>query len=123
MIRKYGPLRTTTWTLSVGTVGLLLLGASDLAALEFGAVSAVAWIGVVYAGVFALAVAYLLWYRGVQRIGSSRTAAYSNLVPVVALLVAWAWLGEVPSVLQWMGAAVILVGISVTRMGTSELRV
>ena len=122
MIRKYGPLRTTTWTLSVGTIGLLLLGWPDLADLEWAAVSPVAWIGVVYAGVFALSIAYLLWYRGVQRIGSSRTAAYSNLVPVVALLVAWGWLGEVPSALQWIGAAIILGGISVTRMGTSELR-
>jgi drug/metabolite transporter (DMT)-like permease len=122
MIQKYGPLRTTTWTLAVGTVGLVLLGAPDLAALEFSEVSMVAWIGVVYAGVFALSIAYLLWYRGVQRIGSSRTAAYSNLVPVVALLVAWGWLGEVPSALQWVGAAVILGGISVTRMGTSRQR-
>lgn len=122
MIRKYGPLRTTTWTLAVGAVGLVLLGIPDLAALEYRSVSATAWVGVVYAGVFALSVAYLLWYRGVQRIGSSRTAAYSNLVPVVALLVAWGWLGEVPSVLQWVGAAVILGGISVTRMGTSRLQ-
>lgn len=122
MIQKYGPLRTTTWTLSVGTVGLLALGAPDLAALQFGSVSPVAWFGVVYAGVFALSIAYLLWYRAVQRIGSSRTAAYSNLVPVVALLVAWGWLGEVPSAIQWVGAAVILGGISVTRMGTSEQR-
>ena len=122
MIRKYGPLRTTTWTLAVGTVGLVLLGAPDLVALQFASVSPVAWMGVVYAGVFALSVAYILWYRGVQRIGSSRTAAYSNLVPVGARRVAGGGRGEVPRALQWVGAAVILGGISVTRMGTSRLR-
>jgi drug/metabolite transporter (DMT)-like permease len=122
LIREYGPLRTTSWTLAVGTVGLVALGWPDLSGLSWAAVSPLAWFGVVYAGVFALSVAYILWYRGVQRIGSSRTAAYSNLVPVVALLVAWGWLGEVPSQLQWVGAAVILGGISVTRMGTTQKR-
>jgi drug/metabolite transporter (DMT)-like permease len=71
---------------------------------------------VVYAGVLAIGVAYILWNRGVRKIGSSRTAAYQNLTPVVALLVAWAWLEEVPTPLQLAGAAVILVGISLARM-------
>jgi drug/metabolite transporter (DMT)-like permease len=62
-------------------------------------------------------IAYLLWYRGLQRLGNSRTAIYQNLVPVAALLTAWLWLDEVPSVLQLGGAAVILGGISLARWG------
>jgi drug/metabolite transporter (DMT)-like permease len=62
-------------------------------------------------------IAYLLWYRGVQRLGNSRTAVYSNLVPVAALLTAWLWLHEVPTGLQIGGATVILAGISMARWG------
>ena len=74
------------------------------------------WGGVAYSGVFSIGIAYLLWYRGVQRLGNSRTAVYSNLVPVSALLTAWLWLGEVPTGLQLMGAVVILGGLTGTRL-------
>jgi len=46
-----------------------------------------------------------------------QTSTYSNLTPVVALAVAWAWLGEVPRPLQIAGATVVLGGISLARLG------
>lgn len=117
MVRKYGSLPVTAWTLWIGSVGLILLGLPDLMKTPLGQASAVAWTGVVYAGVMAVGLAYILWNRGVRKIGSSRTAAYQNLVPVIALLVAWIWLGETPSALQVGGAAIILGGVSLARMG------
>ena len=57
-----------------------------------------------------------LWNRGVRQLGNSRTAVYSNLVPVVALLTAWITLGERPTLLQVAGAAVILWGLRLTRV-------
>jgi drug/metabolite transporter (DMT)-like permease len=80
-----------------------------------------AWIGVVYAGLMAIGVAYVLWNRGVRRIGSSRTAAYQNLVPVVALLTAWLWLGEMPTILQIGGAAVVLGGLTLARVAGEKV--
>jgi drug/metabolite transporter (DMT)-like permease len=115
LVTKYGPLPVTAWTLWIGTAGLVLWGAPTLTSFPISAPSALSWVGVVYAGVMAIGLAYLLWNRGVRRIGSSRTAAYQNLVPVVALLVAWLWLGEVPRPLQMAGAGVVLVGITLTR--------
>lgn len=114
-IRRYGALRTTTWTLWAGTPLLVLMGLPSLARSDLGAVSAAAWLGVVYAGLLSVGLAYLIWYRGVQRLGNNRTAVYSNLVPVAALLTAWVWLGEVPTPLQLVGAAVILLGLTVAR--------
>jgi drug/metabolite transporter (DMT)-like permease len=115
LVRKYGPIRVTTWTLWVGTPMLVLLAAPTLTETAWTAVPLVVWGGVVFSGLFALAIAYLLWYRGVQRIGNSRTAVYSNLVPVTALITAWIWLGEVPTAAQLSGAAVILGGIWLAR--------
>jgi drug/metabolite transporter (DMT)-like permease len=122
LVQRYGPLRPTAWTLTIGTVGLVAIALGDLAATEFSALSGRAWFGVVYAGVLSLSVAYLLWYRGVERLGSARTAAYSNVVPVITLIVAWAWIGDRPSVIQTVGAAVILGGVWLARMGTSAQR-
>jgi EamA-like transporter family. len=47
-----------------------------------------------YAGLFALALAYVLWYHGVEKLGNSMTAAYSNPVPVWTLIAAWIWTGR-----------------------------
>ncbi len=52
-----------------------------------------------------------------KKIGSTRTAVYSNLIPVVAIGVAWIWLGEQPNWLQLTGAAGIFAGIALTRIG------
>lgn len=115
LTQRYGSLRVTGWTLWVGTVGLVAMGAPFLLRTPLGRVSPVAWGSVVYAGVFAIGLAYALWYRGVRRLGSSRTAVYSNLVPVVALVVAWAWLGERPSALQVVGALAVIGGLTLAR--------
>jgi len=116
-IRKYGPVRVTAWTLWIGTPLLMALGGPGLSVTDWAAIPLWVWGAVIYAGVFSVAVAYLLWYRGVQRLGNSRTAVYSNLVPVTALLTAWIWLGEVPTVLQAGGAGIILSGIYLARRG------
>lgn len=116
-VRKYGAIRVTAWTLWIGTPILVLVGLPALASTPWREVPGWAWGGVVYAGVLSVGVAYVLWYRGILRLGNSRTALYSNLVPVVALLAAWFWLGEEPTLLQVSGAGVILGGISLARWG------
>ena len=115
-VGHYGALRMTAWTLWVGTPFLVVLGTPSLLRTDFSAVSLGAWLGVAYSGLMAIGIAYLLWYRGVRRLGNSRTAVYSNLVPVAALITAWIWLGEVPTPPQIAGAAVILAGLSVARL-------
>lgn len=116
VIARYGSLRVTAWTLWVGTAALVVLGLPFLARTDLAVLSPAAWGGVAYAGVLAIGVAYLLWYWGVQRIGSTRTSVFSNLVPVVALVVAWAWIGETPTALQLAGAAVVLGGMTLARL-------
>ena len=116
-VRKYGAIRVTSWTLWVGTPWLVLIGTPALLSTPWDEVPGWVWGGVAYAGIFSVGIAYLLWYRGVRRLGNSRTALYSNLVPVAAILTAWVWLGEVPTALQTSGAVVILAGIWLARWG------
>jgi drug/metabolite transporter (DMT)-like permease len=117
MIQKYGSLPVTAWTLWVGSLGLVILGLPSVLRTPLERTSGFAWFGVAYAGILAIGLAYILWYRGVQRIGNSRTAAYSNLTPIVALTVGWIWLGEAPRPLQVAGAGVVLLGLSLARLG------
>jgi drug/metabolite transporter (DMT)-like permease len=109
------PLAITTWTMVTGVPGLLLVSAPDLLATDWAAVSAGAWWGLAYATVLALVLAYLLWNNSVRVAGSNRTAIYGCAIPLVATLVAWPALGETPTPLQAVGAALIVAGVLMTR--------
>ncbi|MGH7475452.1 MAG: DMT family transporter [Longimicrobiales bacterium] len=111
-IRRYGSVAVTAWTMWIGTAGLFLLGIPWLLALGIDRIGEGTWLAVLYSGAFGIGVAYMLWYHGVRTIGNTRTASYSNLVPVFALAIAWAWLDEVPTPTQLIGAAVIIGGVT-----------
>lgn len=115
LVEKYGSVRTTAWTLWVGTVGLLVIGAPALAGQDWGAVGASAWGGLLFSAVLSIGLSYLIWYRGVERIGNTRTAIFSNLTPVVALAFGALWLGERPTPLALLGAALTLGGVLLVR--------
>lgn len=115
LINRYGSVQYTAWTLWVGALVLCMIGLPDVLRTDLAGVSTGAWIGVVYAGALSIGVAYLIWYFGVRRIGNTKTATYSNLVPVVALIAAWIQLGETPLPGQIAGAAVIIAGITLAQ--------
>lgn len=122
LIARYGPVQFTAWTLWTGAIGLTLIGLPAVLRTDLGDVSLNAWFGVLYAGALSIGVAYLIWYYGVRQIGNTRTAAFSNLVPVVALLAAWLHLGEVPSAGQLLGAGVILGGLTLAQVRPRQPR-
>jgi drug/metabolite transporter (DMT)-like permease len=109
------PLAVTAHTTFTGTPGLLLAGLPGMLAIEWGTVPAVAWGSIAYASMLSLGVAYLLWNASVARVGSSRTAIYMCVTPVVAALVAWLVLDERLIPLQGGGAVLIVLGVLLTR--------
>ncbi len=115
LLARYGATAVTAWTLWSGTVLLVLIGLPQLLALPAGTLTLPVWGAVLYAGALSIGIAYMIWYNGVRTIGNTRTAAYSNAVPVVALAIAWAWLGEEPSVGELVGAAIIIGGVTLAQ--------
>ena len=61
-------------------------------------------------GFFGSGVSYALWSFGIARVEAARAGVYSNLVPVVAVLVAWLALGESLGPRQAIGGAIVIVG-------------
>ncbi|HEX8903560.1 MAG TPA: DMT family transporter, partial [Longimicrobiaceae bacterium] len=115
MVRKYGAVRTTAWTMWTGAVGLVLLGAPGLVRQDWGKVGMLDYLAVVFSALFAIGLAYLIWYRGVEKIGNTRTAIFSNLSPVVAVVAAAVLLHEHPSEWALAGAALTLGGVMLVR--------
>jgi drug/metabolite transporter (DMT)-like permease len=116
LIERYGSIAVTAWTLWIGTVGICIIGLPATLRTDLGDVRWTTWLAILYAGALSIGLAYLIWYHGVRALGNTRTAAYSNLTPVVALLVAWLWLDEVPALGQLVGAAIIIVGVWVVQI-------
>ncbi|MFL5508576.1 MAG: DMT family transporter [Gemmatimonadaceae bacterium] len=112
--------RVDVWRLSAitmvgGAVPLMLASAPSIARIDWSNVGAGAWAALLYSSVISMGVAYIFWYRGLRILGPTRTAVYANLQPIVALLAAWAVIGEVPTVFQGVGATTIIAGVFLTR--------
>lgn len=126
MIRRVGAgvnaLQITTITTAAGAPGLLLLGAPGLLRLDWAGLSGKTWAAVAYAILFALVLSYVLYNRAVQAIGSGRTAIYNCVTPLVAMLVAWITLGEVPKGIQFAGVGLVLTGVWVSMRGKTGSR-
>lgn len=120
LIERYGPIRTTAWTLWSGSVILFFAGVPSLLEQDWGTVGPAAWGGVFYSALLSIGLAYLLWYRGVQVLGGARTAVFSNLAPVVALFVGWLWLGEQLTLYALIGAAMVIGGALLVRSRSSS---
>jgi drug/metabolite transporter (DMT)-like permease len=108
-------LQLSAFTMVGGALSLLLVAWPAVARANWSTVPLLGWGAVLYSGIFALVIAYLFWYRGVRVIGPTRTAMYSNLQPIIAVLVAWAMLGETPTIWQAVGAVSIMAGLVLTR--------
>jgi drug/metabolite transporter (DMT)-like permease len=108
-------LRITAITMLMGAPGVILAGVPAVVALEPARIGFNAWAGVVYSALVPLVLSYFIWGRTVQKVGSSRAALYNTGIPVVAALTAWAVRGERPTLLQALGAALILAGVLLSR--------
>lgn len=115
LAQRVEPAQVAAWTLVGGVVPLALFALPDLVRTEWRAVTLTTWGAVAYSGILAMVIAYLIWYHGVRAIGPTRTAMFANLQPIVAVLVAWAALGEVPTLFQGAGASAVLGGLYLAR--------
>jgi len=117
LIQRHSPLYVTGMTMVYGGVPYVLMALPQILRVPWGDVSAWTLTAMVLSALLALNLAYIIWYTGVQRLGPARTSIYSNGVPVVAMIVAALWLGEPLTWNKVLGAAAVLSGVLLTRLG------
>ena len=113
--RRLDPVHLSAFTMLGGTIPLLIFTSTSMASTDWTRLGLAAWGAVFYASVISMGVAYLFWYRGLRVLGPTRTAVYANLQPVIAILVAWIFLSETPTVWQGIGTGTIISGLFLTR--------
>lgn len=117
LMERHSPVGVTGLSMIIGSMLYVPAVSSHLRSIRFGDVTAVTWFTIVYSALFALCVAYTIWYAAVREIGSARTSIYSNLVPVVAMVTAVVFLGEALALRKVVGATAVLAGVILTRVG------
>jgi drug/metabolite transporter (DMT)-like permease len=80
---------------------------------SFSETSMTAWANVFALGVFATALAYLIFFQLLSEAGATNASLVTLIVPASALLFGWLILGENLSMLQLGGFAVLLLGLVV----------
>jgi drug/metabolite transporter (DMT)-like permease len=116
LMRRHSPLAVTGLSMAIGTLIYLPIAWPVLSRVQWSAVSTHTWLAEAYSALFALCVAYTIWYSAVRELGSARTAVYSNLIPIVAMATAVIWLGEPLSPSKLAGAAAVIAGVALTRL-------
>jgi drug/metabolite transporter (DMT)-like permease len=106
------PWRTViAWSFLFGSAGVLVVAVPDLAALQPASVPGSTWLGILYIIVFPTVFAYAASTWAVRRSSPALVAAYSTLQPLVAALLAAAFLGERFGWLEGLGLALIVTGL------------
>jgi drug/metabolite transporter (DMT)-like permease len=119
LLKRYSPVKLNALTMPVGSLVLLVAAAPSLAsaAPTLTELPALFWLILAASGLLAVSAAYIIWYSGVQKLGATRTAVYSNLVPVLAAFFSFFVLGEQLGWQFWVGMALVLAGVSLARFG------
>ncbi len=107
LLNRYTPFEVTAYAMWSGTLLLLPLGGVPHAGLE-------PWIAVAILGLGSSAVGFFAWAYACARLPVARVSASLYAVPVVAIAVAFVWLGELPTVASIAGGGVCLLGVGYT---------
>jgi len=109
MLARFGPLELTCFTVWAGTLFLLFFAPGFVEAVR--AAPRAATLNGLYLGVVPAALANVTWAYALSKLSASRTISFLYAMPPLAILIAWLWLREVPSVTAVMGGAIALCGV------------
>jgi uncharacterized membrane protein len=109
---------TVTCQASLKTVASIPFAPTLVSEVGDGDARAIGWTA--YLGAMPTALGFATWSYALSR--ASAVAALNYLIPVVAILLGWMYLGERPSILAVAGGSLCLVCVYVARHGRVKRR-
>jgi drug/metabolite transporter (DMT)-like permease len=118
-LARYSALEFTAYSIWFGTLLMLPFGGGFIHALR--SAPAAATVAVIYLGIFPGALAYVAWAYVMSHGTAGRTATLLYIIPVMAIGIAWVWLGEVPRWISLVGGGIALAGVVLVNAKGKEL--
>jgi len=112
-LRHASALQVTTFGCVIGTVATLPFAGQLVS--QAASAPATATLMVVYLGVVPTALAFTTWAYALNRSTAGKMGATTYIVPALVVLMSWAFLGETPRPLAYLGGALCLVGVAISR--------
>nr|BBH93253.1 membrane protein [Thermogemmatispora argillosa] len=106
---RYSSSEITAYTMWAGT--LFMLPFAPALWHELPQARLAATLAVIYLGLFPAAIAYATWAFTLARLPASLATSFLNISPLLALVISWLWLHEVPAPLELLGGLVVIVGV------------
>ncbi len=116
LLDTYNPLTTAGWFFLLIYFYQLPFFISELPGRDWSAVSRTTWIYFIIALFGPLSLTNALYYYALRSIGPARVGLYNNLTPIFTLLLAVSVRGESITLMQVAGLAIILGGITITKI-------
>ncbi|AXH34997.1 DMT family transporter [Humibacter sp. BT305] len=115
LLARYTSIEVACYAMVAGTIMTLPLVPFDVSGLvEAGLES---WLAAVYLGLLPSAAGFVLWAYAVARMPVAVSTSLLYLVPPVAVLIAWVWLGEAPILAELLGGLVVILGVVTISLG------
>ncbi len=115
LLQKYTAIKVTAYSMAIGSVLLLPMSLHELFRQSWPEVSIQSWSALGFSAFVSGGIAFSLWYHGVKRLGVTRTIVYHYLVPFVAVIFAFLFLGERITSLQIIGGIAIWTGVALVQ--------
>ena len=118
-LMKYTALQLVTYMIWAGTLLLLVFTPGLIEEVANAPIEAT--IATIYLGIFPSAVAYVTWSYALSRAPATIVASFLYLQPVLAVIIAWIWLNEIPALISMVGGVVTILGVFlVNKYGLSK---
>ncbi|WP_285635256.1 DMT family transporter [Microbacterium arabinogalactanolyticum] len=115
LLKRYSSIEVACYAMIAGTVMTLPLVPFDLDGLLGAGLAP--WLSAIYLGLLPSAAGFVLWAYAVARMSVAVSTSLLYLVPPVAVLIAWVWLGELPIPLELLGGVVVILGVVIISQG------
>ena len=113
VLRRLAPLQTILLCSVIGAAACSPFAPQLVRELGSAPATSIGWIA--YLGVFPTALGFVTWAFALSRTDAGRLAATTYLVPPISILLGWLLLSETPASLAYLGGALCLVGVGVSR--------
>ncbi|HLW48099.1 MAG TPA: DMT family transporter [bacterium] len=120
LLARYSLPAMMAYTLTVGTVPVVLALLPSLAAPWRYHVTVEGWAAFAWTVIVPVYVAWSLWNWTIGRLGVARASVFMYLVPVAGGITSWIVFGEAFGLLKVTGAALVLAGLALARRSQAE---